>query len=100
MIVNAARRGHAPRGLHWTFTMAEPLEVAVVGLGRMGVIHALHVHELAQQTKQCTLAALVDADIERARRFAAETGNDVPIFASVEELIQAGGCNGTVIVTP
>jgi myo-inositol 2-dehydrogenase/D-chiro-inositol 1-dehydrogenase len=80
--------------------MSEAIRIAVAGLGRMGVIHALHVHELAQETQKCALAALVDGDLERARRFAAETGNDVPIFASVEELIRAGVCNATVLVTP
>jgi predicted dehydrogenase len=80
--------------------MSEPLRVAVAGLGRMGPIHALHVHELAQETKKCALAALVDSDVDRARRFGAETGNDVPIFARVEDLIHAGVCNATVIVTP
>ncbi len=66
----------------------------------MGVIHALHVHELALETKACVLAALVDAEPERARRFAAETGTGVPIFASVDELIAAGVCDATVVVTP
>jgi len=80
--------------------MSQPLKVALAGLGRMGVIHALHVHELALETKACVLAALVDAEPERARRFAAETGKDVPIFASVDELIAAGVCDATVVVTP
>lgn len=80
--------------------MSEPLKVAVVGVGRMGVIHALHVHELAQETGSCALAALVDADIERARHCAASLGCDVPTFASIDELIRAGVCNSTVIVTP
>ncbi len=29
--------------------MAEPLRIAVAGVGRMGAIHALHVHELTQE---------------------------------------------------
>jgi myo-inositol 2-dehydrogenase/D-chiro-inositol 1-dehydrogenase len=80
--------------------MSEPLKVALAGLGRMGTIHALHLHELAQETGSCAIAALVDIDVERARRFAIETGSDVPIFASVEELANAGICKATVIVTP
>src|ERR1043166_2019497 len=80
--------------------MSEPLKVAVVGIGRMGVVHALHVHELERESGQCALAALVDENTERARRFAADIGRDVPIFASINELIRAGVCNATVIVTP
>ena len=80
--------------------MSEPLKVAVAGIGRMGVIHALHVHELAQETGSCTLAALADVDVERARRFAAEIGRDVPVFGSVEELAESGVSRHTVIVTP
>ena len=74
--------------------MPEKLKVAVAGIGRMGVIHALHVHELTE------LAALVDAEAGRARRFAAEIGRDVPVFTSVEELARAGVCDATVVVTP
>jgi myo-inositol 2-dehydrogenase / D-chiro-inositol 1-dehydrogenase len=80
--------------------VSEPLKVAVAGLGRMGTIHALHVHELARDTKQCELAALAELDIERARRFNAEIGGQVPIFPSIEELAKAGVCDATVIVTP
>lgn len=80
--------------------MSEPLKVAVAGLGRMGTVHALHVHELARDTQQCELAALAEIDIERARRFNAEIGGQVPIFSSLEELAKAGVCDVTVIVTP
>lgn len=80
--------------------MSEPLKVALVGLGRMGAIHALHLHELAKETGGCTVAALVDADAERARQTAAELGCDAPIFNSIRELINAGVCNATILVTP
>lgn len=80
--------------------MSASLKIAVAGLGRMGSIHALHVHELARDTGQCELAALADLDVERARRFAADIGHDVPIFGSIEELARAGVCDATVIVTP
>lgn len=66
----------------------------------MGVIHALHVHELARESGTCVLAALADADRERARGFAREAGCDVPIFGSIEELAAAGVCDATVVVTP
>ncbi len=80
--------------------MSEPLNVAVAGLGRMGTVHALHVHELAQDTQECELVALADIDVERARQFNAVTGRQVPIFRSIEELAKAGVCDATVIVTP
>ena len=72
----------------------------VAGIGRMGVIHALHVHELARETGSCELAALADADPKRGHRFCAEEACDVPIFGSIEELAGAGVCDATVIVTP
>src|SRR5437763_11140897 len=80
--------------------MGEVLKVAVAGLGRMGKVHALHLHELARETHECKLVALADLDIERARRFSAEIGCPVPIFSSPQELAKAGICDATVIVTP
>ncbi|MGI9075368.1 MAG: Gfo/Idh/MocA family protein [Bryobacteraceae bacterium] len=80
--------------------MSEPLKVAVAGLGRMGTVHALHVYELARDTQDCELAALAEIDIERARRFNADIGAQVPIFSSLEELAKARVCEATVIVTP
>jgi myo-inositol 2-dehydrogenase/D-chiro-inositol 1-dehydrogenase len=66
----------------------------------MGVIHALHVHELAEETGGCTLAALCDAAPGRAEQVAAEIGCNVPIYRSVEELGDARVADATVIVTP
>lgn len=80
--------------------MIDLLKVAVVGLGRMGTVHALHVHELARDTGMCELAALVDVDTERAQRVRAEIGTTAPIFPSVQKLTEAGACNAAVIVTP
>ncbi|HEY3937765.1 MAG TPA: Gfo/Idh/MocA family oxidoreductase [Bryobacteraceae bacterium] len=80
--------------------MDKPLKIAVAGLGRMGTVHALHLHELAQETPGCELAALADLDVERARRFSDEVGSRVPIFSSIEELAEARVCDAAVIVTP
>ncbi|MGD0296965.1 MAG: Gfo/Idh/MocA family oxidoreductase [Bryobacteraceae bacterium] len=80
--------------------MSETLKVAVAGVGRMGPIHALHVQELARETGNCSLAALVDIDAERARQVAASLGCDVPIFTSLQEFTKAGVANATVVVTP
>jgi myo-inositol 2-dehydrogenase/D-chiro-inositol 1-dehydrogenase len=80
--------------------MSAPLKVAVAGLGRMGIIHALHLYELAQQTRDCELVALADTNIDHASRIAADLGCEVPVFASVDELARAGICDATVLVTP
>src|SRR5689334_21102208 len=80
--------------------MSEILKVAVAGVGRMGAVHARHVHELAQETGNCELAALVDHDMEAARRCSSELGSKAPVFASLEEFAKAGVCNATVIATP
>lgn len=66
----------------------------------MGSVHALHLHELAQETGRCQLSAVADIDRERALRFSSETGCNVPIFSSVEELAQSRACEAAVIVTP
>jgi myo-inositol 2-dehydrogenase/D-chiro-inositol 1-dehydrogenase len=80
--------------------MSEPLRVAVVGVGRMGMIHALHVHELAQETGSCALAAIVGADIQKARRAGAEIGAEVPVFSSIADLLASGAAQASVIATP
>jgi myo-inositol 2-dehydrogenase/D-chiro-inositol 1-dehydrogenase len=78
----------------------EPLRIAVAGLGRMGWVHASNVHDLARETGACAIAALVDKDTGKARRFADERGLAVPVFASVEELAVSGLCQATLIITP
>ncbi|HEY6990199.1 MAG TPA: Gfo/Idh/MocA family oxidoreductase [Bryobacteraceae bacterium] len=80
--------------------MTKPLKIALAGLGRMGTVHALHLHELARDTQTCELAGIADLDTARARRFCEEIGIRVPVFATVDELADAGVCNATVIVTP
>ncbi len=80
--------------------MNEPLKIAVAGLGRMGAIHALHVHELARDTHACELVALAEPDITRARRLLAETGREVPVFPSVDELAESRICQAAVVATP
>src|SRR5579862_9832653 len=80
--------------------MSEPLKIAVAGIGRMGAIHALHVHQLERETGSCVLAGLADRNLEHARQFAAQVGSRVPIFSSIKELAGSGVCNATVIVTP
>ncbi len=80
--------------------MPEPLKIAVVGLGRMGAIHAFHAYELARDTGSCEFAALVERQTERANQFLRETGLNIPIFQSIDELIASKICQAAVIVTP
>ena len=80
--------------------MTKPLKIAVAGLGRMGTVHALHLHELARDTQACELAGLADIDTARARRLSDELGLQIPIFPSIEALANAGVCEATVVVTP
>jgi len=80
--------------------MSGPLKLAIAGIGRMGAIHALHAHELSAETGSCVVAALADADIQRAHSFASQFGRNIPVFASVAELAASGICDATVVVTP
>jgi myo-inositol 2-dehydrogenase/D-chiro-inositol 1-dehydrogenase len=80
--------------------MSAHLRIAVAGIGRMGIIHALHVHELSRETGSCELAALVDADPKKGYRFCADAGCDVPVYRSVDELAAANVCDAAVVVTP
>src|SRR5579864_4072460 len=80
--------------------MSAPLKLAIAGTGRMGAIHALHAHELAQETGSCIVAALADANVAHARSFAMQFGGNIPVFASVEELAASGVADATVVVTP
>ena len=76
------------------------LKIAVAGLGRMGSIHALHLHELSRDTQTCQLVALAEPDLQRARRFLLDIGQDIPVFPSVHALATSGICNAAVVVTP
>lgn len=66
----------------------------------MGWVHAGHALELQRETGVCRVAALVDADVARARRFAVEAGLDAAVFGSVEELAGSGACDAVFVVTP
>ncbi|HEX4750769.1 MAG TPA: Gfo/Idh/MocA family oxidoreductase [Bryobacteraceae bacterium] len=72
----------------------------MAGLGRMGQIHGLHVHELMHETESCQLTALAEIIPDRASCFMNEIGHEVPVFSSIEDLARAGVCDATVIVTP
>ena len=52
----------------------KPLRIAVVGAGHMGRSHAQKVAALCARDARVALAAVVDVDLERAQRLAAELG--------------------------
>ena len=66
----------------------------------MGWVHARHLLELERETGLSRLAAVVDLDVPKTRRFASEMGYTGKLFASLEEYLAWGGCNATMIVTP
>lgn len=80
--------------------MDQPLKLGIIGIGRMGWVHARHLLELERETGACRLAAVVDIDAEKTRRFAAETGCSAAVFHSLDEYLAAGVCQATMIVTP
>ena len=79
---------------------SSPLRIAVAGLGRMGVVHALHCVELARETGSCVVTALADPVPGRAAKCAADIGCDAPVFDSVNDLAAAKVADATVVVTP
>lgn len=79
----------------------DSLNLAVVGLGRIGVIHAFHADELEREGAGCRLTALVDVDQDKARKLAADMGRgDVTVYGSVEDLVAADAADAAVISTP
>ncbi len=80
--------------------MSKPLRIAVVGVGRMGPVHALHVHEIEKETGKCALSAMVDREIGRAQKVAADLGPGIPVFSSIGDLLASKTADASVIVTP
>jgi predicted dehydrogenase len=81
------------------------LRLAVVGIGRIGRMHALHTQDVALATGgEAQLTALVDIDISRARRMAEilapRQKTAITAFASVEDMMAAGVADASVVCTP
>ncbi|MGH2626790.1 MAG: Gfo/Idh/MocA family protein [Anaerolineales bacterium] len=76
--------------------MAAPISVAMIGLGRMGQVHA---RILAQGVEGARLTALADVDAERAR-LAAEQLGVARWFDDPDELLAAGDVQAVVIAAP
>ena len=80
--------------------MNQTLGIGIVGIGRMGWVHARHLLELEREDGVCRLLAVVDKDAERLKRFAAELGYRGPVFRSLEEYLAANVCRATVVAAP
>ena len=75
--------------------MADPINVAVVGLGR--VAHS-HIDGILQSPEQCELAAVVDIDADRAR--AASERYDAPYYTDTEAAFSDPSVDAVVVCVP
>jgi len=79
--------------------MGGQVEIGMIGIGRMGWVHASHLLELEREGA-CKLRAVVDKNPARLARFAVETGYSGVTFTSIEEYLAAGLCRATMVATP
>jgi myo-inositol 2-dehydrogenase / D-chiro-inositol 1-dehydrogenase len=83
--------------------VAGELRLGVVGVGRIGVFHAQHVQEIANERGDCALSAVVDAHQDTAERVAArlQPGQDRPTraFRRVADAIDAGLIEAAVVAS-
>jgi len=80
--------------------MSAPVKIAIAGIGRMGSIHLQHALELQRETRRCVVTAIVEPDAARVARLHEVLDFDVPVLASVEDLVHAGAAEATFLVTP
>jgi len=71
----------------------------MVGLGRMGMIHALHLHELSNETDLCRLTCVSTREPKTVEAFRSLTGSAAPVFDSIEALAESGLCDVAVVAT-
>jgi myo-inositol 2-dehydrogenase/D-chiro-inositol 1-dehydrogenase len=65
----------------------------------MGMIHALHIHELTQESDLCRLTCVSTADRKAADTFLSLTAGSTPVFGDIEGLAKSGLCDVAVIAT-
>jgi predicted dehydrogenase len=80
-------------------TSVQPIRVGVVGLGRIGMIHALHIHELAHESDLCRLACVATTDQHAADSFISMTGTSAPVFGSIDALAESRLSDVVIIAT-
>jgi myo-inositol 2-dehydrogenase/D-chiro-inositol 1-dehydrogenase len=65
----------------------------------MGMIHALHIHELALESGLCRLTCVSTTDPKTADVFHSLTGTSTPVFDNIEALAESGLIDVAVIAT-
>ncbi len=66
----------------------------------MGAVHARNLLDLQRREGVCEIAALVETDASRARRFLDLNGYEAPVFSSVQALADAQVCKAALVATP
>jgi predicted dehydrogenase len=79
--------------------MIGTVRVGVVGLGRMGMIHALHLHELEQEDDLCRLTCVSTKDRQAADSFLSLSRAATPVFEDIDGLANSELCDVVVIAT-
>lgn len=75
------------------------MDIGIVGIGRMGWVHAQHLLEL-QREGLCRLNAVVDGTPATLRRFQNEAGYSGPVFETLEAYAAANVCKTSLVATP
>src|SRR5919205_383794 len=73
--------------------------VAVVGAGAFGRNHA-RVYRQLEAEMPVRLAAIVDANLQRAETVAREFGGEIRAYASVDDLLRAGKIDAASVAAP
>jgi predicted dehydrogenase len=63
------------------------------------MIHALHIHELAQESSLCRLACVSSIDQRAAATFLSLRGTSTPVFSDIHQLAASGLCDVAIIAT-
>lgn len=82
-----------------TACSANTIRVGVVGLGRMGMIHALHLHELEQEDGLCRLTCVSTNAMRAAKDFCSLKGAATTVFHDIDGLAKSDLCDVAVIAT-
>ncbi len=73
-----------------------PMRIAVVGLGKMGIMHA----SMIQAIPGAEVAGLADQHAALGRQVQTMLGKPVPYFATVEECLEKAKPDGVIVSTP
>ncbi|MBI4904206.1 MAG: Gfo/Idh/MocA family oxidoreductase [Acidobacteria bacterium] len=85
--------------------MPTPLRIANIGLGRIGVMHALHAQEVAAASGgACVVTAMVEPEPGRRERAAAamrgRQSSELHVFESIDQLLASGVSDACIVSTP